>query len=62
FILTEMGFSINEIASTLSTSGSQVRSVKSAIRKHIEKLSPDLNLDISQLEIMRKDQQSNTEN
>ena len=61
-ILTEMGFSINEIASTLSTSGSQVRSVKSAIRKHIEKLSPDLNLDISQLEIMRKDQQSNTEN
>lgn len=53
-ILTEMGYSSNEIAQMLSTSIDQVRSVKSNVRRQIEIMSPDLKMDASKLVIMQK--------
>ncbi len=53
-ILTEMGYSSNEIAQMLSTSIDQVRSVKSSVRRQIEIMSPDLKMDASKLVIMQK--------
>ena len=54
FILIEMGFSIGDIANMLSTTSAQVRSVKSTVRKQLERLSAEQGQDISHLEIMQK--------